>query len=147
MAINTILIPTDFSDLSNKAIKIALPMVKQLEGSVVFVHVLDLYIHPEDLTTLLDEGLTYFTDRSITLLNDLVNRTKEEGIDASYELEKGTPYDKIIRMAKKIRADLIMMGTHGRTGFDHMFMGSQAERVVRMASCPVTTIKVLKSDR
>lgn len=141
MKLQMILIPTDFSELSNEAIDVALPIVKQLGAEVVFLHVLQRLDHPDDMTALLDEGYAYLRDRSTRLLNDLVIQAKQAGVAASTELVNGHPEDEILRMAKKMGADLIMMGTHGRTGFNHMILGSQAERVVRMAPCPVTTIK------
>lgn len=144
MKLEKILVPTDFSELSNQAIDVALPIAKQLGGRMVFLHVLERLDHPDDMTALFDEGYAYLRDRSIGLLNDLVIKSKQAGVEASAELVNGHPDVEILRMAEKMGADLIMMGTHGRKGFNHLMLGSQAERVVRMASCPVTTIKVSK---
>lgn len=144
MNINKILIPTDFSELSHQAIDVALPMVKQLGAEVTFLHIIERLDHPDDMTALFDEGYAYMMDRARALLNDLVVRAKQENIQADSEIANGTPYIEILKMAEKIGANLIIMGTHGRKGLDHMLMGSQAERVVRMATCPVTTIKTRK---
>jgi len=145
MEVKKILVPTDFSELSNEAIRAALPFVKQLGASVVFLHVIERLDHPDDMTALFDEGYAYLMDRSHVLLNDLVIESKQAGIEASAELMNGTPYVEILRLAEKTGVDLIIMGTHGRKGLNHLIMGSQAERVVRLASCPVTTIKVGKT--
>ncbi|NOY84980.1 MAG: universal stress protein [Nitrospirae bacterium] len=146
MSVKKVLIPTDFSELSNEAIDAALPMVKQFGAEVCFLHVIDRLDHPDDMTALFDEGYAYMMDRAHALLNDLVIRSAQAEITAKFEIANGTPYLEILRMAKKMGSDLIMMGTHGRKGVDHMLMGSQAERVVRMAVCPVTTIKTRKTS-
>ena len=56
--------------------------------------------------------------------------------------KEGEPFIEIIRKAKKEHADIIVMGTHGRTGLDHVFFGSTAEKVVRKSPCPVLTIRL-----
>lgn len=146
MTIKKVLIPTDFSELSDQAIDIALPIVKQLGAEVIFLHVIERLDHPDDMTALFDEGYAFMMDRSRALLNDLVIRANQENMTGESEIANGTPYIEILRMAEKMGADLIIMGTHGRKGLNHMLMGSQAERVVRMAVCPVTTIKTKTSD-
>ncbi len=141
MKIKKVLIPSDFSELSTKAIDVAFPMVKQLGAEITFIHVIERLDHPDDMTALFDEGYAYMMDRARALLNDLVIRSTQENIKANSEIANGIPYVEISRMAEELGADLIIMGTHGRKGLDHMLMGSQTERVVRMATCPVTTIK------
>ena len=141
MTIKKVLIPTDFSELSNQAIDTALLMVKQLGAEVAFLHVIERLDHPDDMTALFDEGYAYILDRARSLLNDLVSQSEREDIQASAEIANGIPHVEILRMAEALEVDLIMMGTHGRKGLDHLLLGSQAERIVRMASCPVTTIK------
>lgn len=56
-------------------------------------------------------------------------------------LTEGVPYERIVRAARSKRSDLIVIGTHGRTGFSRVFVGSVAERVVRLAPCPVLTVR------
>lgn len=141
MEIKKVLIPTDFSELSKRAGEEALPVVKKLGASVVFVHVLERLDHPDDMTALFDEGYAYLMDRSRALLNDLVVKAKQAGIEASAELKNGVPHMEIVELAQQKGVDLIIMGTHGRTGFNHLMMGSQTERVLRKAVCSVMTIK------
>ncbi len=141
MEVKKILMPTDFSELSGKTIQETLPMVKQLEAEVIFLHVLERLDHPDDMTALFDEGYAYLMDRSKALLNDLVVKAKEEGIEAEGELKNGVPYIEIVGLAEKMEVDLIVMGTHGRKGFNHLMMGSQAERVIRNAPCSVMAMK------
>jgi nucleotide-binding universal stress UspA family protein len=62
--------------------------------------------------------------------------------DVEKIVERGVPFVEIIRTAKEKKADLIVIGTHGRTGIDHMLFGSTAEKVVRKAPCPVLTVRI-----
>jgi nucleotide-binding universal stress UspA family protein len=79
------------------------------------------------------------SEAALTRLRDLV----PEAFRGTWEvaLAVGRPADTIIRLARERNADLIVMGTHGRTGLEHLVMGSVAEKVVRLAPCPVLTVK------
>lgn len=141
MEVKKILLPTDFSELSNRAIQEALPLIKKLEAEVIFLHILERLDHPDDMTALFDEGYAYLMDRSNALLDDLVTKAKQQGVEAESVLKNGVPHVEIVALAEEKGADLIIMGTHGRTGFNHLMMGSQTERVLRKARCFVMTIK------
>jgi nucleotide-binding universal stress UspA family protein len=69
------------------------------------------------------------------------NRLRDGGLKARSLLRVGSPFVEIVRTAQSERADLIVVGTHGRTGLAHVLMGSVAERVVQKAPCPVLTIR------
>jgi nucleotide-binding universal stress UspA family protein len=64
-------------------------------------------------------------------------------VPIEHRLEQGNPVAEILRVAKETACDIIVMGTHGRTGLAHLFMGSVAEKVVRKATCPVLVVKTL----
>lgn len=145
MEIKDVLIPTDFSEVSDQVIEIALPLAKKLEANVVFLHVMERIDHPQDMTALFDDGYEKLVDRALILLNNLIVTAKQQGIEAQSELKEGIPYIEIIKFSEQMKADFIIMGTHGRGALSHLFVGSQAERVIRMASCPVTTIRVKKT--
>lgn len=68
-------------------------------------------------------------------------RARKAGARATAMLVEGVPFDQIVRAARRARADLIVIGTHGRTGFSRLFLGSVAERVVQLAHCPVLTVR------
>lgn len=68
------------------------------------------------------------------------------GQHVELRIEVGPPFEHILETAHRHRVDLIVMGTHGRTGLSHMALGSVAERVVRMAPCPVLTVKVAPAE-
>jgi nucleotide-binding universal stress UspA family protein len=79
------------------------------------------------------------SEAALARLRDLVPDAYRETWDV--EIAVGRPADTIVRLAREYHADLIVMGTHGRTGLEHMVMGSVAEKVVRLAPCPVLTVK------
>jgi nucleotide-binding universal stress UspA family protein len=76
------------------------------------------------------------------LLGELVTRVKQEGLDVGGQLREGIPSEQIGQVALEQRADFIVVGTHGRTGLDHIMLGSTAERVIKQAPCPVLTVRV-----
>ncbi len=142
MQIKTILVPTDFSDLSSEAVDGALSMAKQVDAKLIFLHTLEWPDHPDEMTPLYDERYSFMKDRASIMLQDLVDRAKKEGVEAGRELlTEGVPFVEIIQAARRNKADLIIMGTHGRSGLSHIMMGSQAERVVRQSPCPVLTVR------
>ena len=74
-------------------------------------------------------------------MQDIVARLKKKGVDGAGFVETGAPYDVILRVADEKKCDLIVMGTHGRSGVSHLLLGSVAEKIVRGATCPVLTIR------
>jgi nucleotide-binding universal stress UspA family protein len=74
-------------------------------------------------------------------LDRLVARARRAGVRASGLLRDGVPYEQIVRAIRSQRADLVVIGTHGRTGLTRLFLGSVAARVVTLAPCPVLTVR------
>jgi len=74
-------------------------------------------------------------------LDKLLAKARAAGVRARGLLLEGVPHDRIVRAAKSRRADLVVIGTHGRTGLARLFLGSVAGRVVAAASCPVLTVR------
>ena len=74
-------------------------------------------------------------------LDRLVGQAKKRGVRTKALLAQGVAHDAIVRAARGGRADMIVMGTHGRTGLSKLFLGSVAGRVVAMAGCPVLTVR------
>ena len=137
----TILAPTDFSELSNVAMEYAFSMANRFGAKIVFFHSLDWGKPTSGMAAFYEEVYVVTKERANALLNDLVQRAKRMGIEAEAVVTDGSPFVEIIQTSRKIGAELIIMGTHGRTGLSHVLIGSQAERVVRQASCPVLTVK------
>jgi nucleotide-binding universal stress UspA family protein len=74
-------------------------------------------------------------------LDRLVTKAKRAGARAKGLLLEGVPYDRIVRAARSTRADLVVLGTHGRTGLGRVLLGSVASRVITLAPCPVLTVR------
>jgi nucleotide-binding universal stress UspA family protein len=143
-----ILAPTDFSDDSNLALKYAIELAQKFSAEVILVHV-DQPLAPV-MVSELNPGLDFGTmnriaeeQRMLALreLDRTTERVRESGIKTRSLMRVGAPFLEIINMAQSEGADLIVMGTHGRTGLSHVLMGSVAERVVNKAPCPVLTIR------
>lgn len=131
--ISRILVPTDFSDCAAAGLDYAMTLAKPFNASLILVHAI------EETPYTAAQGFTFIQQRE-RLLSDLSKRLAKEKIPAEAHLVHGTPFREIINLAKRERADLIVIGTHGRTGFDHLITGSVAEKVLRLAPCPVISL-------
>ena len=74
-----------------------------------------------------------------------VTDLRQRGIKARWRLQVGVPFEAIVRVAEEEQAGMIVMGTHGRSGLNRVLLGSVAERVIRLAPCPVLTVRQTKS--
>jgi nucleotide-binding universal stress UspA family protein len=118
---------------------------KQNKAELLLVHVMvphvtypiDAYGNPSLYMELERATLSH----AQSSLDALVKEVKSARVSATGLLLKGTAHDRILRAAKSQRADLIVMGTHGRTGISKLLMGSVAARVISEASCPVLTVR------
>jgi nucleotide-binding universal stress UspA family protein len=141
---DTILFAVDFSESSDHAFSYAYEMAQKFSSRLVIIHVInepvDLrgfyvpHISFDNLEKEIAEGAEKMMDRFCA--EKLQNFTNYEKSVVS-----GIPYEEIVRKAEAVNADLVVMGTHGRKGLDHMLFGSTAERVVRSAHCPVMTVR------
>jgi nucleotide-binding universal stress UspA family protein len=145
---NKVLAATDFSDDSNLALSYGEEIARRFGGEVIIIHV-DQPLPPviaSDLGPAIDVGaMTQFAEEQRRLaqkeLDKIVNRLRDSGLKARSLLRVGAPFLEIIHTARAEGVDLIVMGTHGRTGLAHVLMGSVAERVVQKAGCPVLTVR------
>lgn len=140
-----ILTAIDFSENSDYAFDYALTLAKQFDSQLMVLHVInepvDLrgfyvpHISFEQLEKEIEEGAEKMMAKFCSAkMGDYTNFTTS--------IVTGIPYEEVIRTAEETAASLIVLGTHGRTGIDHLIFGSTAERVVRGASCPVLTIRL-----
>ncbi len=147
MEINTILIPTDCSELSKDALKIGIDFSKKFEAKLLLLYVgTNVPAIPyEEYGNLPSEVANNLLETSgqqhIRELENFWNSLYDSSIDIKLVVLTGDPFTEIITYAKECKIDLIIMGTHGRTGIKHVFMGSVAEKVVRYSPYPVLTIK------
>ena len=140
-----ILLPTDFSDNSHVAVAYACALAEQFGGELHVLHVM------QDLLTMIPEPGMAFPPPGDYMLE--LKASAEAALakvpDAKWSAgrkvvriaRQGTPFLEIVRYAKEEEMDLIVLGTHGRSGLAHVLMGSVAERVVRKAPCPVLTVR------
>jgi nucleotide-binding universal stress UspA family protein len=134
--IKRILVPVDFSPPSVHALDYAINFAKSLRAEVVLVFVVEPLYYAGDLGLFLEEQ-NRMAHHELAQLERRVQRKR--GRCRTLVL-RGTPYKEIVAAAKKHKTDLIVMGTHGRTGLSHLVMGSVADKVVRTATCPVLTV-------
>lgn len=143
--IRRILHPSDFSRASDAAFARAVDLAKTNRAELIVAHVVSLvvpgvgegYVSPKVYEEILASGTAAAKKR----LDMLVARARKAGVRARSLLLEGVAYDRITRAAKTQRADLVVMGTHGRTGLARLFLGSVAERVVTFSPCPVMTVR------
>ena len=141
-----ILCPTDFSENSEHALKYALALATLSQAKLQLFHVVEPISYPrstELFEPVLDEvELTMKMEAAYQKqLEDQVAALKEEYPKITGKLVTGNTFLEIIQVARDDDVDMIVMGTHGRTGLAHVLIGSVAERVVREAPCPVLTVK------
>jgi len=137
--------PSDFSSASNAALRKAIQMAKASRGQLLIAHVIspvvpvagEGYISPKDY----DESATSNRAWARKKLATLLAQIKRAGVRASGTILEGVAHEQIVRFARSKRVDLIVMGTHGRSGLAKLFLGSVAGRVVGAASCPVLTVR------
>jgi nucleotide-binding universal stress UspA family protein len=147
MQIKKILVPVDFSKHSLKAVDYALDFAKPFKAELHVLFVIEpvAYATPADfyagMATQISSLITEQRRSATRQLAALQKKLEKKGIKVNTILRSGIAYQEIVDGAKKIRADLIIHATHGRTGLSHLVMGSVAERVVRAAPCPVLTLR------
>jgi nucleotide-binding universal stress UspA family protein len=144
--IRTIVHPTDFSRASTPAFKRAVEMAKDNRAQLLVVHVLapavpimtaDGYVSPkvyEDMEAAARAGAQKQLQR-------LAEQAKRSGVRVRPLLLEGVAHERIVQAARSRKADLVVIGTHGRTGFARFFLGSVASRVLAIAPCPVLTVR------
>jgi nucleotide-binding universal stress UspA family protein len=147
-----ILVPTDFSDCSHAACDAAVKLAKQFGSTIELLHVQEPpawqgFVIPELVVSLPDESSRSLEEfvriRAQRAMEQLVEQLHHTGVaHVRHRTEVGEAGDVILRLAKEEHFDLVVMGTHGKKGFERLVMGSVAERVVRQAECPVLTIRV-----
>ena len=143
LPIRSILHPTDFSMHSEHAYRLACSLARDHGACLVVLHVVsglksgevvwDLFQPSQDYKEALEEKLHMLA-------------APDPRIPMEFRLEEGDPGKQILRVAQDTKCDLIVMGTHGRTGLAHLILGSVAEEVVRKAPCAVLTMKIPHAD-
>lgn len=145
-----ILVAIDFSENSAYAFDYALTLARAFDSHLTIMHVIN---EPVDLRGFYVPHISFdqlekeIEAGAVTMMEKFCS--EKLGDFTSYEtaLVTGIPYEEINRKAAEINASLIVLGTHGRTGLDHIIFGSTAERIVRVAPCPVLTIRLPSTEK
>lgn len=143
--VRRVLHPSDFSSASTAAFRAALDMAKASDAELLLVHVLtpvapivgEGYVSPKTYEEIEQSARAHGQKQ----LDGLIEKARKAGVRATGTLLQGMPHDQVVRAARSKHADVIVMGTHGRSGIAKLFLGSVAERVVATAPCPVLTVR------
>jgi nucleotide-binding universal stress UspA family protein len=138
-----ILVPTDFSDHSKAALELAIQIAKPFGSKIHLLHSYQIQaggISPYGIA-LPSDYFDQIRDAASLRLNEWAARVDAEGIEVESSLSSEAPSQEIALTAEKCGSDLIVMGTRGLTGVKHVMLGSVTERTLRIASCPVVTVK------
>ncbi len=143
--IKRILVPTDFSDSSEQALEVAIDLATRYQASLTLFHAVELPLYgypgmtvgPIDVLTPVQEAAQRQLDATLAAL-----RKRLPSVQAVLRI--GVPWSETLDCAREVRADLIVMGTHGRRGFERALLGSVAEKIVRTSPVPVLTVRGAK---
>lgn len=141
--LTTILVPTDFSEPSQSAIKYARAFAEQFKATVHVLHVLeDPFIYaPTSEGYMVPPGLIEEMEKAARDRLQKAFPVEGPSVQVELVLKHGSPFVEIVRYAREHDVDLVVIGTHGRGPIAHMLLGSVAEKVVRKAPCPVLTVR------
>ena len=145
---SSILVPTDFSTHANYALKYAVALAMQFKGTLHFAHVLDsaaiagvrgngMWLSNAESDNLVESMREHAKSR----LAHLMQTAADAGITATEHIVQGNPTHEILRLAQETESTLLVVSTHGRSGFEHVVFGSVAEKIVRQSPVPVLVVK------
>lgn len=142
--ISRILLPTDFSEPAKQALQYAMELADRFAAELHLLHIVREVVYP------LPDASTSWTlpvtnqqpeiDAAIKRLQEIPGSEYAGQRRFVRTAEVGNPSENIVKYADKLKIDLIVIGTHGHTGLSHLLLGSVAEKVVRLATCPVLTV-------
>ena len=145
LEIRLILCPIDFSEFSQRAYQHALSLAEHYQAKLVVQHVVELWRHPSASFAasggLYEEFRQVLRETGEDHLQQFVKNHAHDKIQPELVVHEGSAPDFILSFAQTQKADLIVMGTHGRRGFDHLMLGSVTDRVMRSAPCPVLAVR------
>jgi len=146
--IQRILVPHDFSETAQAALDYALDLAQKLGAGITVVHAYEYPVlaYPEG-PALTADLMRQVQTAAGAALDAVVTKSRRPGIAIDSALRQGPPWSEVIAAAKEGKADLVVIGTHGRKGLSRALLGSVAEKVVRTAPCPVLTVHGPASER
>lgn len=144
--LSRIVCPTDFSPTSSRAVDYAAAMADSFGARLLLLHVIPEMTYPLrsfGMSSSFPHLKEELHKRAMESLEERLAKLREKlpNIDAQLELRDGEAHEIVLAFAKSENADMIVMGTHGHTGLKHALLGSTAEKIVRLAECPVLTVR------
>lgn len=139
----TILVPTDFSPHSDRAIEFAVKLAKLTGGKIHLLHCYQINVggvSPYGVTVP-EEFNRQVREAAVKRVEAAAEAIAAAGIEVESHITPNYPSEAVSELAEELGADLIVMGTRGATGLKHVLLGSVAERTLRIAPCPVVTVK------
>ena len=140
MKIKKILVPVDFSEHSQIPVNRGIAIAREFNAKLEFLHVVEMESHPEFYTISFEPILKANPDLKQHIIKNMIKITGISKEEAAYAVTEGKVYKEIKKYAENNRIDLIVMATRGKSELEHFLVGSNSERVVRIASCPVLTV-------
>jgi nucleotide-binding universal stress UspA family protein len=137
MHIHHILAPTDFSVHANQAVTSAFTLAQRCEAKLPLLQVIEVPMYTIEVAL----PLADLEQHARQALAQLLPEAAAAQVEVTRLVDLGVPYLKILEVARAKQVDMLVMATHGRTGLGHLVLGSVAERLVRLAPCPVLTIR------
>lgn len=145
--VKRILVPIDFSECSDEAMRYAGELARVFKARILLVHVLQPHAYAMTETFNLVDHYAALKMVAEPLLEGSQKKLSKRGVAVETDLRTGTAHSEILEKARSAKADLIVMGSHGRTGLEHFLLGSVAEKVVRLSPCPVLTVRPAKETK
>jgi len=145
LKLKLILCPVDFSEFSSTAYRYALSVAEHYQAKLVVQHIVELWRYPSASfaasASLYDEFCQSLCESGKEHLQEFVKNHARDGAQLELVVHQGMAPDSILSFAHAKKADVIVMGTHGRRGYDRLMLGSVTDRVMRRASCPVLAVR------
>ena len=145
--VKNILVPVDFSSYSKSTIDYAAMIAERFAATLVLLHVIESFPYSVTDTLQLVEHRRALETLAKSLLGNLSDGLRTRRLAVKTHLVWGNPSREILAKARREKADLIVMGTHGRSGLPHFVLGSVAEKTVRLSRIPVLTVPLSFGER
>ena len=143
-----IVAPVDFTDCSRKSLQQAADLAREDGAELLIIHSYELPVSETTFlpTQLPPETIEAYQNQQQDRLEEFVESVDLSGIESTARLEVGAPHHAIVEAVEEAEADLVVMGTHGRRGFDRLFLGSTATRILRRMPTSVMTVRSSESE-
>ena len=142
----SILVPSDFSEYSDRSMRVAIDIAKRFQSKIYLLHVVGIVIQYMPYYGFDPKMVNQLGDKSVTVAQEMLKEQMSKfpdskSVEVITEVRIGSPYQEILRIQEEKKADLIVIASQGKTGLLKNLIGSVAERVVRNSNCQVLLVK------